>query len=97
MEVEVKSAAYIYEWAKYLIILNTFQSSSWFHFSDKQQGKVEEGVHVEFEWNSIRFGGVTKAGIGSLIVVVKSEHGLVIGEVRAEEVDARVEILRLVS
>ena len=94
---EVKSAAYIYEWAKYLIILNTFQSSSQFYFSEKQRGKVEEGVHVEFEWNSIRFGGVTKAGIGSLIVVVKSEHGRVFREVRAEEVEDRAEILRLVS
>jgi len=48
MEVEIKSAIYIYEWAECLIILNTFQSLSQFHFSDEQRGKVEEGVHVEF-------------------------------------------------
>ena len=36
MEVEIKSTAYIYEWAEFLIILNTFQSSSRFHFSNEQ-------------------------------------------------------------
>ena len=47
-KVEVKSTTYIYEWAEWLIILNTFQSSSRYHFADEQR-KVEKGVHIKFK------------------------------------------------
>ena len=39
MDVEVKLAVYIYEWVKCLIILNTFQSSSRFHFQKNNEGR----------------------------------------------------------
>jgi len=47
--------------------------------------------------SSGRFHGETEAGIESLAAVAQSEHGLVFGEERAEEIEFQVEILRLVS
>ena len=47
--------------------------------------------------SSGRFHDETEAGIESLAAVAQSEHGLVFGKERAEEIDFRAEILRLVS
>ena len=57
---------YIYKWTENSIVLITFQSSSWFHFEAKQRREVEEGVHVDLEWNSRRFRGGNLSWSGGL-------------------------------
>ena len=47
--------------------------------------------------NSNRFHGKTEAGTVSLAAVKQSEHGLVFGKERAEEIEFRANILRSVS
>ena len=47
--------------------------------------------------NSDRFHGKTEARTMSLAAVAQSEHGLVFGEERAEEIEFRANILRSVS
>ena len=46
--------------------------------------------------NSDRFDGKTKTGTVGLAAVAQFEHGLLFGEERVEEIEFRVEILRLV-
>ena len=47
--------------------------------------------------NLDRFRGKFEARIEGLAVIVQSEHGLVFGEERAEEIEFRAEILRSIS